>query len=248
MSEPKLIDSRDLKLRQVPGEDAGTDAICRFAHTIDGYAVAGSKDEAERIARNPDPASLDQLRVGLFYRFRSLRHSMDEESEEDIMYFREMIRGIRALLTVVLAVLLVVGSTSATVAQETTEGAGAEQTHPSVDLPPELDRVLRDYEEAWHAKDPAALAALFTEDGFVLSSGRPPVRGREAIEERYRKSGGPLALRALAWSTEESLGYIVGAFAMTADQPDMGKFTLTLRRDDDGHWLIFSDMDNGNRR
>ena len=38
--EPKLIDSRDLKKRQVPKEDASVEAVCRFAHTIDGYTVA----------------------------------------------------------------------------------------------------------------------------------------------------------------------------------------------------------------
>ena len=43
----------------------------------------------------------------------------------------------------------------------------------SVTLPPELDRVLRDYENAWQAKDAGALARLFTEDGFVLSNGKP---------------------------------------------------------------------------
>ena len=30
-------------------------------------------------------------------------------------------------------------------------------------------------------------------------------------------------------------------------RPDVGKFTLTLRKGADGRWLIFSDMDNGNR-
>jgi ketosteroid isomerase-like protein len=30
--------------------------------------------------------------------------------------------------------------------------------------------------------------------------------------------------------------------------PDEGKFTLTLRKDKDGSWLIVSDMDNSNRR
>jgi ketosteroid isomerase-like protein len=33
-----------------------------------------------------------------------------------------------------------------------------------------------------------------------------------------------------------------------AGQPDIGKFTLTLRKDSDGRWLIRSDMDNSNRR
>ena len=54
----------------------------------------------------------------------------------------------------------------------------APQDHPSVELPAELARVLRDYEKAWSERDPDGLAALFTEDGFVLSPQRSPVRGR----------------------------------------------------------------------
>jgi hypothetical protein len=49
-------------------------------------------------------------------------------------------------------------------AQQGTAPAGL----PSVTLPPELDRVLRDYETAWTAKDAARLAKLFAEDGYVL--------------------------------------------------------------------------------
>lgn len=119
---------------------------------------------------------------------------------------------------------------------------------PSVTLPPELDRVLRDYERAWQGRDAAALAALFAEDGFVLSSGKPPVRGRAAIREAYAKSGGPLALRALAFTTEGKVGYIIGAFGGKPGDPDSGKFVLALRRGDDGRWLIAADMDNENRR
>ena len=119
---------------------------------------------------------------------------------------------------------------------------------PSVALPPELARVLTDYEDAWRRKDAAGLARLFTEDGFVLGNGSPPVRGRAAIEKRYAGSGGPLALRAFAFSTEGRVGYILGGFALKEGEPDLGKFTLTLRKGADGRWLIFSDMDNGNRR
>jgi ketosteroid isomerase-like protein len=119
---------------------------------------------------------------------------------------------------------------------------------PTVQLPPELARVLTDYEAAWQARDAGALAALFADDGFVLSSGRPPVRGRERIAERYRESGGPLALRALAFATEGSLGYIIGGYARQAGEPDIGKFTLTVVKGPDGRWLIMSDMDNGNSR
>ena len=116
---------------------------------------------------------------------------------------------------------------------------------PSVVLPAELARVLADYEAAWRRKDADALAALFVEDGFVLSNGAPPVRGRAGIRERYAKSGGPLALRALAFATHGPAGYIIGGFARRIGEPDTGKFTLTLRKEE-GRWLIVSDMDNGN--
>ena len=124
---------------------------------------------------------------------------------------------------------------------------GAPRRCRSVTLPPELARVLTDYETAWGAKDAAALARLFAEDGFVLSNGAPPVRGRAAIEKAYAGSGGPLVLRALAFATEGRIGYIIGAFSRRTGEPDVGKFTLTLTKDAAGTWLIASDMDNGNR-
>ncbi len=117
----------------------------------------------------------------------------------------------------------------------------------SIDLPPDLDRVLRDYEAAWTARDPAALAALFTEDGFVLPSSHPPARGRKAIEQFYTGHGGPLFLRAVAFAVEGEIGYILGGYAGQEGGPDDGKFTLTLRREA-GRWMIVSDMDNSNHR
>lgn len=124
----------------------------------------------------------------------------------------------------------------------------AAQPLPSVTLPPELARVLTDYEKAWRARDASGLAALFAEDGFVLASGKAPVRGRSAIAQAYAGSGGDLVLRAFAFATEGPLGYILGGFARKPGEPDVGKFTLTLRRGADGKWLIVSDMDNGNER
>ena len=117
---------------------------------------------------------------------------------------------------------------------------------PTVTLPPALDRVLRDYERAWRARDAVALAALFTEDGFVLSNGSPPVRGRAAIRIKYADSGGPLSLRALAYATEGRVGYIVGGFGRAPGEPDTGKFVLALRKEG-GRWRIAADMDNSNR-
>ncbi len=145
------------------------------------------------------------------------------------------------------AALLVVLAAVRASASALGETAAPEAAPPSVPLPPELARVLTDYEAAWRRKDAAALANLFAEDGFVLSSGRPPVRGRAAIEKAYAGSGGPLVLRAFAFAISGDAGYILGAFARREGEPDLGKFTLTLRRAAGGRWEIMSDMDNANR-
>lgn len=78
---------------------------------------------------------------------------------------------------------------------------------PSITLPAELGRVLRDYERAWRAGD--------------------------------------LRLRALAFATADTVGYIIGAYGCGDASGDQGKFTLALRRAPEGRWLIASDMDNG---
>ena len=119
---------------------------------------------------------------------------------------------------------------------------------PTVQLPAELDRVLRDYERLWKAGDAAALVMLFTEDGFVMQPGKPPVRGQEAMKRVYTgQGGGALKLRALAFAQSDTVGYIIGAYGYGDAPGDMGKFTLTLRRQRGGKWLIASDMDNGSR-
>ncbi|GAE49327.1 hypothetical protein XPU_0859 [Xanthomonas arboricola pv. pruni str. MAFF 311562] len=118
---------------------------------------------------------------------------------------------------------------------------------PSIELPHELDRVLRDYERAWRKGDAGALAALFAEDGFLLQSDHPPIRGRTAIQAAYEgSSGGPLRLRSIGFSAEDKIAYIIGAYGYGDAPGDIGKFTLTLHRAPGKPWLIFSDMDNLN--
>ncbi len=119
------------------------------------------------------------------------------------------------------------------------------QSPASVTLPAPFDRVLRDYESAWRAKDAQALAALFTADGWVLQSQSNFAHRRAAIEKQYRGQGGPLYLRAVASESSGDLAYILGAYTYNAaTNPDQGKFTLVLKKDKSGRWLIVSDMDN----
>jgi hypothetical protein len=118
----------------------------------------------------------------------------------------------------------------------------------SVTLPPDLAAVLRGYEREWAARSAEGLARLFTEDGFVPQPGRPPIRGRAAIARAYEGSGGPLALRAFAYATADTVGYIIGAYATAVGDRDIGKFILLLRRAPGQPWRIAADMDNGNAR
>lgn len=118
---------------------------------------------------------------------------------------------------------------------------------PSVTLPADFDRVLRDYERAWRANDVPALVKLFALDGFVLQPGRAPVRGHEGLTRTYTgQGGGDLRLRAYAFQASDSVGFIIGGYRYGDAPADGGKFTLTLRRSSGGPWLIVSDMDNGN--
>jgi uncharacterized protein (TIGR02246 family) len=139
-----------------------------------------------------------------------------------------------------LSVLLVAGAAAAQAP------AAGPAIIPSVTLPPEIDRVLRDYERGWRSRDAASLAALFTDDGFVLSNGRPPVRGRSAIAEAYAKAGGELNLRPIAFATDGSLGHVIGVYSHGAGRPETGKFVLAIKRDGD-RWRIAADMDNANQ-
>jgi uncharacterized protein (TIGR02246 family) len=121
---------------------------------------------------------------------------------------------------------------------------------PSVILPADLDRVLRDYERLWKAGDGAGLARLFTEDGFIARPGGW-IRGRAEIQPAYQAmAGGDLRLRALAYAASDTVGYIVGAYGYgeTAANTDQGKFVLALRRQRGGPWLIATDLDSAIRR
>ena len=118
---------------------------------------------------------------------------------------------------------------------------------PDAALPPDLDRVLRDYERAWRAGDAKGIASLFTEDGVLLQNYRPPIRGRTAIQAVYEgERGSPLRLRALAYAVGDTVGYIVGGYRYGDAAHDIGKFTITLQRSRGEPWLISSDMDSNN--
>lgn len=119
---------------------------------------------------------------------------------------------------------------------------------PTVELPADLSRVLRDYEAAWKAGDGTRLADVFTKDGFILSNGRLPERGTAAIRASHTKPGGDLQLVAFAYATADTVGYIVGGYRYPNSVGPGGKFVLALRRDAERRWRIAADIENGSQQ
>ncbi len=114
----------------------------------------------------------------------------------------------------------------------------------AVTLPPELDRVLRDYERAWRDGNGSALAALFTDDGFAVQNGSPIARGHAAIAGNISGPGGALQLSAFAYAVSGRVGYIVGGYRYPETTSAGGRFVLALSQGADGRWRIAADLDN----
>ncbi|HEY7568172.1 MAG TPA: DUF4440 domain-containing protein [Gemmatimonadaceae bacterium] len=119
---------------------------------------------------------------------------------------------------------------------------------PSIALPPDLDRVLRDYEKAWKASDANGLAALFADGRVVMTNSGRAVRGREGVRQMYSNGGGPLVLRAMAYAADDTVAHIIGGYTLRPGEGDAGTFVLALVRSRGGPWLIAADMDRSHRR
>jgi hypothetical protein len=109
-----------------------------------------------------------------------------------------------------------------------------------------IDGMLADSAFGGHLDPERIGTAGFSLGGYTMIEIAGGITRR--IERFYRGHGGPLALRGVAYAAEGDVGYIIGAYSGRAGAPDDGKFTLILRKDASGRWLIVSDMDNGNRR
>ncbi len=112
---------------------------------------------------------------------------------------------------------------------------------PSVELPSEVDRVIRDWERATRSADAPALAALFTEDG-LMSQPTGWIRGREAIRSAAGDFGpADLRVRPHQAAVEDSVATVTGSLsdASLSTPRDVARVTFTLRRRN-GSWLIAS--------
>ena len=131
----------------------------------------------------------------------------------------------------------------------------------------DAEALVRRYLAAYNAQDPVALAALYTEDGLLLPPNGGPLRGRDAIQNYWTKSGRRgLAFDILQKDVCGDAGFFVGRYQAreTSDgefqlahepfallssarrQPEQGNFVLCVKRGETGSWRIAADMWNTN--
>jgi uncharacterized protein (TIGR02246 family) len=101
------------------------------------------------------------------------------------------------------------------------------------------------------AKDFAAWAALFAEDGVLNPPNQPGVKGRAAILAWLSKFP-PMTdfkLENVKVEGRDDLAYVLGTYTLTIVPPgapgpvqDAGKFVEIRRRQADGRWLVAVDM------
>lgn len=120
----------------------------------------------------------------------------------------------------------------------------------------EIVNVVEMYRRAALAGDARAVAALYTDDAVELPASEPLVRGRAAIEQRYRKFfDGPVKRTAFTFShleatIEGNVAYAVGTYDQRLALPsgqtvsDAGKFVVILRRTQ-GVWRAAYAIYNG---
>jgi predicted TIM-barrel fold metal-dependent hydrolase len=110
---------------------------------------------------------------------------------------------------------------------------------PAIELPADLQTLLRDFENHWRARNASGLAGLFTPDG-VMQVGRDWQRGPSGIHLAALGRGGSVRFHAQAFGSDAAVGYIAGSYAGNSEPPpgDRGRFLFALRRSTGGAWRI----------
>jgi len=70
----RRIVSKDLRLEDVPAEDAEWNEVSRFCLTFSAYEAYGSFEAVAEIAKREGPKSLSELRATLFLEHRAWAH------------------------------------------------------------------------------------------------------------------------------------------------------------------------------
>jgi len=123
-----------------------------------------------------------------------------------------------------------------------------QQEAPQTDL--EGLKAMHDvWQSAYNANDPAALAAIYEEDGALMPPNGTPVTGRAAIEAfwgDFIASGGGVRITDAEAYAHGDVGYKIGTYSITDSggaSVDEGKY-VEVWRHADGRWQMHRDIWN----
>jgi ketosteroid isomerase-like protein len=102
----------------------------------------------------------------------------------------------------------------------------------------QYDKLTAVYEGAHAAGDAEAIGRLFTEDALILFPGQPPVSGRQAIQDLYKKflgEGIKIAVNAQDFYHSGDIAYGAGTFEA---EDGAGNYLEVLHRQSDNSLLF----------
>jgi len=110
---------------------------------------------------------------------------------------------------------------------------------PVIDVPADVQTLLREFETHWRARDARAFAALFTADGVMQVEGGWRL-GPGAIHIARLGAGGNIRLHPQSFGGNASYAHVAGSYGRVAEPPpgERGKFLLVLERAANGPWRI----------
>ncbi len=125
---------------------------------------------------------------------------------------------------------------------------GCNQAPMSTD-PSAIVAATQAWEAALNAKDVDALVALYTSDARVLPPGAEMASGSAGVRTVFGgiiDAGISGELTSIESKVFGDMAYDVGTLTLRADGAVVGtgKFIVTMRRGDDGEWLITNDIWN----
>ncbi|MCP9803741.1 hypothetical protein KBY75_09180 [Cyanobium sp. T1G-Tous] len=89
----QALTNRQLQLARIPDPDGDLRKWEMFAHTINGYEVAGSFEHCAALYNDNSATTLTELRCALFFASRKDRYNYCSEGETPVA--REFLRRIR---------------------------------------------------------------------------------------------------------------------------------------------------------